>query len=107
MIQGEVISHNPFSQREYTGSNKNPKKVINQLAGPHRKEETHNLSEVVLFLFQSFHILQATETIVFLHYILKLGVQHSYLELGLPTCDKSRKVSLFISWAIVSVICLA
>ena len=32
MIQGEVISHNPFSQREYTGSNKNPKKVINQLA---------------------------------------------------------------------------
>ena len=58
MMQGEVISHNPFSQREYTGSNKNPKKVINQLAGPHRKEETHDLSEVVLFLFQSFHILR-------------------------------------------------
>ena len=40
-MQGEVISHNPFSQREYIGSNKNSKKVINQLAGdPQERRNT-------------------------------------------------------------------
>ena len=33
MIQGKVISHNPFSQRKQTGCNENPKILVNQLAG--------------------------------------------------------------------------